>query len=233
MFNPASQNNSPGGLERSWPLLGLPQADALGGYRSILGESSADWPWILPEIFAFNLVPTPTKGIVGARATRDGVVSARPGVLRERMRVEVIGFWRGQYALQESLRVDSRDQFHRFLRGLDGKLPLRYVLDQGKVLSSFDDVIIHGEWPLRWRFGSPRVIELFCAFLNERLLDRGFEALANRLRSRAPKKGFRPRKYGDYRHAMQFAFDVLGPFLSPEERSAVERAQARIDLFMS
>lgn len=231
MFSLASHNASPGGLERTSPLVGLPEADALGGYRSILGQCSVEWPWILPEIFAFNLVPTPTRGIVGARATRDGTVEARPGVLRERMRVEVIGFWRGQYALQESLRVDSRKQFQDFLDGVDGKLPIRYVLDQGRVLNSFDDVVIHGEWPVRWRFGCPRMLELFCAFLNERLLDRGFEALADRLRARVPRRGFRPRRYADYRHAIQFAEDVLAPLLSPEERRAVERAQARIDLF--
>lgn len=233
MFRSGSQNTAQDRVADPIPLLGLPPADASGGYRSILGHGSPDWPWILPEVFAFNLVPTPIRGIVGARATRDGMVEARPGILRERMRVEVIGFWRGRFALHEALRVDSSAQFYRYLDGLDGKLPVRYVLDRGQVQRSNEEVIIHGEWPVRWRFHSPRVIELFCAFLNERLLDRGLEALAGRLRARTPKHGLRTRRYREYRFALEFAEDALSPFLSPEERRILERAQARIDLFDS
>ncbi len=233
MFSSTPQDFPIEGVASSSPLLGLPAPDARGGYRSILPSTSADWPWILPEVFAFNLVPSPTQGIVGARATRDGEVKARPGILRDRMRVEVLGFWRGRYAFQEALRVDSKALFQRFLDALDGKLPVRHVLEQGRILRSYDTVIVHGEWPARWRFHSPRVVELFCAFIHERLLDRGFEALADRFRKRVPMMGFRPRRYRDYRPALEFAEEALAPFLSPEERRILERAQARISLFES
>lgn len=146
----------------------LPTPDGNGWFEPVLKAAPGNWPWALPYLAAVNIAPDPGDEVVRAVADPNGTCTQEIVIdSSDRTRVEVIGYWRWEFALVDCHHRSCPGKAMDEAESLMAVVPVRYLLRAGKVISEDSSVEVTGVWPEEWTFRSYRHLGSCCAFVYE------------------------------------------------------------------
>ena len=112
----------------------VPGVDSWGWFEPVLSPAPESWPWALPNLYAVNIAPDPGVEIVGGSASPDGDLNVVTSFVRDRTRIEEIGFWRGTFGLVRRRRHPSRKDAEKEALDSFNVLRAKYLMRSGKVV---------------------------------------------------------------------------------------------------
>lgn len=131
-----------------------------GSFETTLEMAPDDWPYALPHFYALNLVTTPGK-----------------------VKLETVGYWQGQYKLIEVKVHPAVENAMKHQGELTPTIPIRYLMQDGRIVKENKDVQITGDWPAQWDFAQIRDIGVFLCYLWWLLKSQHRHEQARRLRA--------------------------------------------------
>ncbi len=205
------------------PLKARP--DANGWFEPVLGRPPLVWPWALPHYFAVNVAPDPAVGNLGPLTSLRGV----PGGIAEapnpdRHRVEVIGFWHGNYRVVDVQHVPSRDKATEVATQNYKDLAIRFLLHSGAIVRENHKIDVTGDWPTEWTFRNISDLGVLCAYLYEESKRRGAGPMADAFRDSIGHAWPVTEQVVTFERCLTQAVTALYPWLSPKASEAIHGA---------
>jgi hypothetical protein len=191
------------------------QTDSTGWFEPTIGATvPADWPWALPAFCCINFAEDPGQEITGHSAKLDGSSQRLARFTSERYRVETVGSWHGNYRVVELQRFSNKSRAEVYATDQFESLPVRYLMNAGKVIRERPDINLTGEWPLRWEFKSIRDLGVFCAYVYENAMLRGAKDFAREFRASLVAAWPHQELLANYRIALMNAKQKVGLWAS-------------------
>ena len=149
----------------------------------MLPQAPKDWPWALPHLYAVNTAPDPGEAPAEASASRNGTVTVRTLLQHDRTRFEVVGYWRGQFALFHSHTRVSHALAEKEALDCFNMGRVKCLMESGRKVKENPEVVLTGEWPSDWTIRVIPDVGVFCAYLFEQACRNGGRLPAERFRS--------------------------------------------------
>jgi hypothetical protein len=159
-----------------------PGTNCQGSFDTILLPAPDDWPYAIPHLYAVNIVSDPGMIITGWSASPNGQSNARSALDIGRSKVELIGFWHGEYKIIETKTFPSPAIAEEFAKETYKSIPTKFLLRNGNVMEENGIVQITGDWPVVWNFVQLRDIGVFLGYLQMLLKNRNKNEQAQRLK---------------------------------------------------
>ena len=205
-----------------------PKPDLRGWFETVLGRPPTDWPWALPNLYAVNTALDAADEIAGARASPDGSSSVRYKYNADRSRVEIVGFWRGEFRVIHVEHASSPAKAEKQAADVFTSFPVRYLLHAGATVRENVAVHITGDWPERWQIQRYQDLGVLCAFIYEQAQKSGAADAAEDFRRSIQFAWPVTEQVMVYRSALQYALRSLSRWLSVEALNAIREALATI-----
>jgi len=202
----------------------VPGVDSWGWFEPVLSPAPESWPWALPNLYAVNIAPDPGVEIVGGSASPDGDLNVVTSFVRDRTRIEEIGFWRGTFGLVRRRRHPSRKDAEKEALDSFNVLRAKYLMRSGKVVEENDQVTIIGDWPPVFSFASLRDLGVFCAFIYEKAIEGGAKDEAVKFRESIRLESTGTEQLVTYIKSLELGQSKLETYLSPADRSILWQA---------
>jgi hypothetical protein len=145
-------------------ILKMPTATN-GSFEPNLVNAPDNWPYALPHLYAANVVSD----------------QAQP-------KVELVGFWQGEYRLAETQIHPSLEGASASARDLFAAGVVKYLMQDGEIVEENINVQITGDWPRKWKFNLIRDVGVFLCYLQILLRSRDKIEQAQRLKESIRKR---------------------------------------------
>jgi hypothetical protein len=197
--------------------------------EGLLSRPPADWPWALPHLYCVETVSEPGEDLVGYSAHKDGSGEARVEEVKERTRVNVIGFWKGVYAVTRTEVFLKRKDAELQADASFKQRPIQIRARDGMVIATNEEIKITGDWPKEWSFHRASDWGVFCAFLYQELFKGGHKEEAESL-----KKSLRIETPGTemllmFQSALTNTNKRSSQWLTPQAKAGLDLALSKID----
>lgn len=183
-----------------------PIPDSNGLFEPVIGSAPGSWPWALPHFYAVNAAPIPEQF-----------------PQRTIGRLEIIGFWKGRFHVVHSESNDDQEGSRRRARDTFDSLPVRLLMDRGRVKEENTSVQITGTWPETWSIFRIQDLGVLCAFLHDSAVNGGAGERAERFRGLVYFAFPATEQLLVYQNALTQGRALLGPFLSEQAQAALQQ----------
>lgn len=180
--------------------------DANGWFEPVLGRQPPFWPWAMPHYFAVNYAPDPEP------------------VNHDRCRIEVIGFWRGEYHVFDVQHVTSRDKAAETAQQNFKDLHIRFLLNGSSIVRENHKIEVTGDWPKIWQFDRIGDLGVLCAYIYEKTKQRGAGPAADGFRDSIGHAWPIIEQVATFEACLNRAMTNLYPWLSSEAKEAIHNA---------
>ena len=183
----------------------------------------------MPHLYAVNIAPDPGVEVVGASASPDGSFTVRKGDVGDRMRYEMIGFWRGALHVVHSQRLVGRTTAEAAAQRDFSLLPVRFLLHAGVAHAENPDVAITGDWPQRWTFARYQDLGVFCAYIYDQVKA---DPLRDQFRGMIVFAAPVTEQLLVYLQALAFADATFSTVLRPDVRAQLQEARSTVHAWL-
>jgi len=205
----------------------LPSPDRHGWFQPVLPAAPETWPWALPYLAAVNVAPDPHSQVVEAVASADGKLVERRTMAAEAHRLEVIGYWKGEFGIVHFQRFASVSAAMKEANDLLKVVPVHYLLKSGKVLRIHRHLDVTGEWPRHWRFRRGQHLGVCCAFVYDQAREHGARKEAEAFKRKVWYEGSPAEQVGVYVDALDWAEQHLSRWLDVKDIRVLKQAVAQ------
>jgi hypothetical protein len=194
-----------------------------GFFEPVIGMAPPSWPWALPHLYAANIAAETGDLVIGATADPTGGFSEETSRRSDLGRLEIIGFWRGDFHVIRSrtfAHLEGATQAAQYT--FDG-IPIRFLMESGRVTRENEKVDVTGVWPEHWVFANLRDLSVLCAFLYESAMSGGAGERAEQFRARLGTAYPATEQVLVYIDALKEGYFLLEPFVSKEAHAALAK----------
>jgi hypothetical protein len=199
-----------------------PTAAPNGLFEPVIGRAPASWPWALPHLYAANVASEAGDAIVSASADPAGAYLEERSRRTDLGRVEIVGFWNGHLHVIDSEAFGYLDRARQAAKDAFDRLPIRFLMECGRVTQQNPAVEISGTWPEQWTFLRLQDLGVLCAFLYESAVARGAGEQANRFRALLHVATPATEQLVVYVGVLEAGRELLGPFLPKAAHTALK-----------
>jgi hypothetical protein len=197
--------------------------------EGLLPEPPTDWPWALPHLYCVETVSEPGEDVVGYSAHKDGTGEARVEPVKERTRVNVVGYWKGAYAVVWSKVFLKRADAEREADGHFKIKPMRYRVNNGETIRLNEAIQITGDWPESWEFTHFWNLGSFCAFLYREALAAGRAQEADAFKASLHQVMPGSEAMAMFHGSLSKAKKLFGEHLKPKVQATLDTVLAKME----
>lgn len=210
--------------------MNAPRANDQGSFENVISLASEDWPYAMPQLYAVNIVSDPGIAVKGWSASPDGENVARNTFTSDRSKVELIGFWHGEYKITEIKSFLGYGNASHYAREIITSIPTKFFMENGKVVEENGNVQITGDWPLDWDFAQIRDVGVFLCFLQMLLISRNKNEQAQQLKDSITPAWPSTEIVLVFQQSLQLARKEF--LLDNETRKLIDKAQKTVNRFL-